>query len=251
MSIDNLATQLKRLKLFGTLSTVEQRLIQAQDSQLSYRELITLLLHDEIQYRDSKALSRRLCAAKFEEEKTLEGLKLEIYPAKIQRAIRELACGNYLNAHQHVLIMGHTGTGKTHLAQALGHHACRQGKHVLFIRASILFRKLNASRADQTWEKVFKTFQHYNLLIIDDFGLKEMSMVQAEDIYELIAERHQKGSFIITSNRAVESWIALFPDPVMANAALDRLSHQAHHIIIEEKSLESYRKNNRPQLIND
>ena len=245
MTIDDIAIQLKRLKLFGLLETIEPRLQQAQDSQLAYRELISLLLQDEVQYRDCKALAKRLDAAKFEEEKTLEGLKLELYSAKTQRLIRDLVCGNYLRAHQHILIMGQTGTGKTHLAQALGHHACRQGKRVLFIRASILFRKLNASRATQTWDKVFKTLLNPDLIIIDDFGLKAMTLAQAEDIYELIAERHHKGSFIITSNRTVEAWIELFPDPVMANAALDRLSHQAHHIIFE--NIESYRRKTRPK----
>jgi DNA replication protein DnaC len=139
-----------------------------------------------------------------------------------------------------------TGTGKTHLAQALGHQACRQGKTVRFIRANNLFRKLLASRADQTWEQIFKKFLQPELLILDDFGLKTLTMTQAEDIYELIAERHLKGSFIITSNRGVEAWLELFPDPVMANAALDRLSHQAHHIILEVEG-ESYRKKNRPK----
>lgn len=142
--------------------------------------------------------------------------------------------------------MGTTGAGKTHLAQGLGHHACRQGKSVLFTRASLLFRSLMAARADNTWSKLFKRLMQPDLLIIDDFGLRVMTQLEAEDIYELIAERHLKGSIIVTSNRSVEGWLGLFPDPVMANASMDRLAHQAHHIALDTE--ESFRKKMRPTL---
>ncbi len=166
------------------------------------------------------------------------------YPSEIQSTIRELICGQYLKNNQNVLIMGPTGTGKTHVAQALGHQACRQGKSVRFIRASAFYRELQASRADETWCKVFKQYLRPELLIIDDFGLKAMTIQQAEELYELIAERNQKGSIILTSNRYVDSWIKLFPDPVMGNAALDRISNNAYHLVFEG---DSYRKNLRPQ----
>jgi DNA replication protein DnaC len=246
MSHDNLTQLINRLKLFGIRDIIEERLRQAQEQQLSYREFFNLLLQDEAQYRDAKTLARRIICAKFEEEKTIEGLEMEWYEPNIQKMIRELACGHYLTKHQHVLIMGTTGAGKTHLAQGLGHHACRQGKNVLFIRASILFRTLLAARADQTWGKVFKKFTHPDLLIIDDFAIKTMTSIEAEDMYELIAERHMKGSMIVTSNRSVDGWLELFPDPVMANASMDRLAHQAYQI--ELVTDESFRKKKRPVI---
>jgi DNA replication protein DnaC len=246
MSIDELTNDLNRLKLLGLRATLELRLQQAQDKQLSYREFFNLLIQDELQQREARSLAKRLAGAQFEEEKTLEGLQTNLYPNNIQKMIRELACGNYLDAHQHILIMGQTGTGKSHLAQGLGHQACRRGKKVLFIRANVLFRTLQASRADQTWDNHFKKFLQPDLLIIDDFGLKPMSAIQAEDLYELIAERHLKGSMVITSNRNIAGWLELFPDPVMANAALDRLAHQAYHIILE--GIESYRRKTRPKI---
>ena len=133
---------LTRLKLKGLLETFEQRLLQARDSGLSHQEFITLLLQDEVQRRDANILIKRLTRAKFEEAKTLEGLQLEHYPVKQQQIIRELSCGSYVKENRHIVIMGPTGTGKTHLAQALGHHACRQGINVRFIRAQALYRHL-------------------------------------------------------------------------------------------------------------
>lgn len=230
---------LVRLRLKGLLETYEQRLVQARDSGLSHREFITLLLQDEVQRRDANILIKRVKRARFEETKTLEGLHLERYPVKEQNIIRELAIGCYIKENRHIVIMGPAGTGKTHLAQALGHHACRQGISVRFVRAQALYRRLEASRADRSWDQEFKKLLSPKLLIIDDFGLQALTETQAEDIYELIAERYLKGSFIITSNRKVEAWLDIFPNEVMANAALDRVSNQAHHIVLTG---ESYRR---------
>ena len=246
MSLDNLSQSLAKLRLLGMRDTFDERLKQAQEQQLSYRELIHLLFQDEIQCREAKKLARCISNAKFEEDKTIEGLDTSFYATNVQKMVRELACGHYLNQHQHVLIMGTTGSGKTHLAQGLGHHACRHGKDVLFIRANKLFRILRAARADDTWEKVFKKFIKPELLIIDDFGISALSTAEASDIYELIAERHLKGSMIVTSNRSVEGWLELFPDPVMANASMDRLAHQAHHLILTTD--ESYRRKKKPKI---
>jgi DNA replication protein DnaC len=110
-----------------------------------------------------------------------------------------------------------------------------------------LFRFLLAGRADHSWEKRTKKYLHPDLLIIDDFGLTAITQAQAEDIYEIISERHLNSSLVITSNRPPQDWIALFPDPVMANSALDRLSHHAHHLIMEG---ESYRKKPKPKTLN-
>jgi DNA replication protein DnaC len=244
MDIDTLMPLCKRLKLHGMQSTLPERLRQAREDALAHPECLGLLLQDEAQHRDGKAMIRRLQQAKFEQEKTFEQIEMKRYPTKIQRTIRDLIVGQYLKDNQNVLIMGPTGTGKTHLAQALGHHACRQGKSVRFIRASGFYRDLQASRADETWSKIFKQYTKPDLLLLDDFGLKAMTAQQAEDLYELIAERHQKGSIIITSNRNVDSWMKLFPDPVMGNATLDRVSNNAYHVILEG---DSFRKNLRPQ----
>jgi DNA replication protein DnaC len=239
MNVLSLPEQLKRLRLSGVLESFDVRLSQARENALSHNEWLGLILQDEIQRRDNQALIERLKKAKFEQEKTFETLEFTRYPLKTQHLVRDVMAGHYLQEHKHILIVGPTGTGKSHCAQALGHEACRQGKRVRFIRAALLFREMNASRADQTWDRALKRFIAPDLLIIDDFGLSTLTFSQAEDIYELIAERHHKSSFIFTSNRKIEAWVDLFPDPAMGNAALDRVVSQSHAIILEG---ESYRR---------
>ncbi len=246
MNIEHLQAQLKRIRMGGILETLESRLSQAKENNLTHSELLELIFQDEIQRRDIVSLSKRLSRAKFEEKKTLEDLRFDRYPIKIQKIIRDLTSDTYLKNNQHILIVGPTGTGKTHLAQAFGHQACRQGYSVHFIHANVLLRSLHASRADDGWEKLFRKLLSFDLLIIDDFGLKNLTHSQADDVYELIAERYLKKSIIVTSNRKVEGWVELFPDPVMANAALDRLSNLSHHIVLEGPS---YRREKRPIMI--
>lgn len=239
-----LTSQLKALKLGRMLDTMEVRLSQARNDQLGYLEFLQLLLQDEIERRKTQSLRLRLQRASFEEPKILEDFDFLANPALNPAAVRDLATGLFIERREHVLLYGPAGTGKTHLAQALGHHACRMGRSVLFLKAVKLFRILQAARADNSWEAELRRFLAPDLLIIDDFGLKPMTMSQAEDFYEIVAERHLRGSIIVTSNRPPGDWLPLFPDPVMANSALDRLAHNAHHFVMKG---ESYRKKMRPQ----
>jgi DNA replication protein DnaC len=238
-------SQLKTLKLGGVLDSLDVRLTQARDSQLGYLEFLQLLLQDEIERRRAQSLKLRLQRASFEQPKTLEDFDFSAVPGLNPAAVRDLASGLFIARHEHVLLYGPPGTGKTHLAQALGHHACRIGHSVLFLKAAQCLRTLHAARADNSWESALRRLLTPDLLILDDFGLKPLTLTQAEDFYEVVAERHLRGSIIVTANRAPADWLALFPDPVMANSALDRLAHTAHHLVIKG---ESYRKRLRPQL---
>jgi len=246
--MNDLYQQLKDLKLPGITETLPSRLTQAKEQALPHQDFLKLLLQDELERRYQQGLYKRLQQALFEGDHTFENYDLNSYPFPLQQLIQDLKKGDYLKTYQHVLIMGPTGTGKSHLAQGLGHQMCRQGKRVKFIRAKKLFEDFEAQRLLQpnsSSSKRLQPFLHPHLLILDDFGLNVLTTKQAEDFYELIAEKHQKSSFIVTSNRPVEAWVELFPDPVMGNAALDRLANCAYHVILEG---ESHRRKNHPHL---
>ena len=241
----HLMADLRKLKLGGFGETLELRLVKAQKDELSHLAFITLVIQDEIERREARKLTVRIQKASFEEEKTLEGFDFAFNPRITRGTITDLATCLFVEKREHLLIYGKTGVGKTHLAQAIGHEACRRGYHVLFVKAVKMLRHLFASRADQSWERQIKKYLHPDLLIIDDFGLTALTPIQAEDIYEVITERHLRSSIVMTSNRPPQDWVALFPDPVMANSALDRLSHNAHHLMIDEG--ESYRRKLSPK----
>ena len=244
MNASQLTARLKTLRLSGLLDSLDVRLEQARSSNMGYMEFLELIVQDEIERREATSLNQRLKRASFEEPKFMEEFQFASLPGINVAAIKDLATGLFIAKKEHVILYGPPGVGKTHLAQALGNQACRLGKATLFMKGTKLFRMLNTARADGTWDKAMKKLLTPDLLIIDDFGLSAMTMTQAEEFYEIIAERHQRGSMIITSNRPPGDWIALFPDQVMANSAMDRLAHRAHHIAMKG---ESYRKKTRPK----
>jgi DNA replication protein DnaC len=247
MNLDHqLVPLLRSLRLGGLVESLDFRLKQARDEELAHLDFLNLILQDEIERREARKLANRLTRASFEEEKTLEGFDFSFNPKIKPSLIKHLATCIFLEKREHVLIYGSAGVGKTHLAQALGHEACRKGYDVLFIKAIKMFRGLLAARADHSWEKRIKKLLAPDLLIIDDFGLVTLTPTQAEDFYEIVSEKYLKSSLIITSNRPPQDWTALFPDPVMANSLLDRLAHHAYHIMIDNEG-ESYRRKLSPK----
>ena len=142
----------------------------------------------------------------------------------------------FLDKHEHVLLVGPAGVGKSFLAQALGYSAVRAGHTVRFTRADNYFRVMTQARVDNSVERTFRSFLSPDLLILDDLGLHRLTGQQSADLYELILNRHRASSFVITSNRAVDEWLALFEDPILGNSALDRLANASYQIIIEGAS---------------
>jgi DNA replication protein DnaC len=243
----HLQAKLKRLRLGGMLDTLQVRLEQAQQQQLGHLQFLELMLEDEISRREQTGLARRVAQAHFEEVKTLEEFDFAFNPKIPAPKVRDLATCHFVEAGESVIICGPVGTGKSHLLQAMGHCACRLGHRVLYTRASRLLAHLGGGHADGTWDSRFRTYLHPDLLIVDDFCLRELTPQQAEDIFELIGERHRKLSTMIASNRAPQDWYPLFPNPVLAEATLDRLINRSHHVLLEGRS---YRPMLRPDRAN-
>lgn len=237
MNIDGqIEYKLRQLKLTGILQTLPVRIKQAEDSKAGYEEFLMMLLEDENERRQSGRLLRRLKQAGFEEEKTLEGFDFGFNPEIPVKRIKQFANCTYIEKRENIFLLGPVGVGKTHIAQALGHIACRMGHDVLFTKAANMFRYLHGGRADQSWERRIKQYTSVDLLILDDFGLKPLTQFQSDDFYEIINERYMKKSTIFTGNRTIEDWHNLFSDPIIANSAMDRIAHNAHQIIMTGES---------------
>ena len=239
----SLQTVLRRLKLSGLSLTLPDRVAYARKAKLPELEFLELVLQDEIARRDAKNLSVRLEQAGFEDEQTLEGFDWNAPVSFDRECVKDLFSLSFLERQEDVIFVGPVGVGKTFLACALGHAACRAGHRVLFLRADRMFHLLHQSRADLSTEKVFRQFLAPDLLIVDDFALRRLSPEQSNDLYEILLERHRRASTIVTSNRAIEEWIPLFDDPILAQSALDRLAHNAYQVVMEG---DSYRKRLRP-----
>jgi DNA replication protein DnaC len=221
-----LEESLKTLSLSGMLDTLEARLAQAHAGEFGHLEFIEALCEDEINRRSTAALERRLRAARFEATTSMEEYDFS-YNAKTPTAlIRDLATLRFIEQGESVVLHGPVGVGKSHIAQALGHGACRAGYSVIFTKTEARLRR---------WARP-------SLLILDDFAMRDFTVTQADDLYELISERSGK-SVVFTANRTAQDWYSLFPNPVVAESILDRVVNRAHHVAMEGKS---YRPNHRP-----
>ena len=243
--LHQLENKMRMIKLSGMVETLNMRLDQAQKEGMAFSQFLEILLEDEVQHRANKRLATRLIRARFEEEKNLEGFDFSFNPRLPAAYIRELATCQFIERKESVILCGPVGVGKTHLSQALGHQACRAGYNVLFIKAGRLLSDLGGGRADDSWEKRLQHYLKPNLLILDDFAMKEFTKTQAEDLYELIDRRHHTSSLIVTANRVPKDWYPLFPNPVIAESALDRLVSCAHVITLTGKSYRSLLRPNK------
>lgn len=245
----HLEATLRKLKLSGMLATIEARLAQARAGELGHLEFLQVLCEDEVARRSAKSLGERVCRARFEEPVTLEEFDFRFNPKVPTERIRDLSTLRFVEAGESVLLYGPVGVGKTHVAQALGHQACRRGYDVAFAKCSRVLADLAGGRVDGSWDARLRRLSRPDVLILDDFGLREFTLAQADDLYELVCERAlTKGSIIVTSNRAPADWYGLFPNPVVAEGALDRLVNSSHHVFMEGRS---YRPNKRPDRAPD
>ena len=238
---DELVPILKKLRLSGVLHSLDLRMRQAVEDNLAHSEFLLRLFTDELERRDAKQLDQRLRRASFEHHKTLEDFDFAFNPNVPKAKVIELATCHFVERRENVLLVGKTGVGKSHIAQAIGHRACLLGHTVLFTSAQQLLGQLRAARADQSYDRKMLRFTTPDLLIIDDLGLRGLRDDEPMDLYEVIRHRYELGAVIITSNRDVDEWPPLFGDTLLAGAAMDRLLHHAHVIPIDGESFRNPR----------
>lgn len=239
----DLKAVMRRLRLGKLLDTLPERLALARQQKTPHQDFLFTLLSDECQRRDSAASTTRAQRALLDPEMVLERWDPTAKVTYDEALLAELVSLRFVEAHRHVTIVGPVGVGKTFIAHALGHIACRRGHTVLALRADRLLKMLKHARLDHSYEAELRKLLAIDVLIVDDVGLDAMDATESRDVHEILTERDRAGSIIVTSNRGPDEWLGTFADPVRAQAAIDRFTSNAYDLVIDG---ESYRKRLKP-----
>jgi DNA replication protein DnaC len=235
-----LLANLKSLRLSTMMRELENQLRQANESNVKYDEFLLNLTEAEVQARQENGRKKRIREAVFPLMKPLETFDFNAAPGLDPRIIKELSTCEYVSNHQNIILQGKSGTGKTHLAIGLGMEACNQGIRTRFVTGCGIVNDLIEARDEKVLGRTLKRFSMYGLLIIDELGYVPFSKEGAELLFQVLAERHERKSVIITTNKGFGDWIEIFGEPSLTAALLDRITHKAHVI---NGTWESYRFN--------
>src|SRR4029077_4850580 len=233
---DTLVTALKKLRLSGLIQTLEVRVHEAASHGLSHADFLELIVQDELLVRSDRTLQRRLKAACFREQKTLEDFDWAFNPSIKKKQLFDLASGRYLRERRDVLWLGPPGVGKSHLVQALGYQAVKMSFLGLYRSIFDVVRDFLHDEAFGAEEKVLAKYLKPDLLIIDDMGMKQLPKRSGEYLFEVIMRRYETRSTMMTSNRPLEDWGKLIGDVPAATAILDRFLHHAEVVTLSGRS---------------
>lgn len=229
MNTIELARTLKQLRLSGMADVLETRLIQAQAEKLVHLDFLAVLVGDELTRRQDRLLSKRLKEAEFRDVgRTLDNFDLDFNKKMNRKLVFELATARFVAQHEDALFLGPPGTGKSHLAQAIGLAVIHQGYRVLYREAHVLLEELADAQLAGERKLYVERIASVPLLIIDDLGMRKLPATAAEDLLEIVMRRYERTSTMLTSNRPVEDWGKLLGDTAAVTAMLDRLLHHAH-----------------------
>jgi DNA replication protein DnaC len=236
--------KLHAMKMFGMADAFRTQLEKAENSQLSFEERFALLVDRQWLWKENRALSRRLRAARLKERGVMEDIDYQ-HPRGLDRKLmRSLAGSGWVKQHQNVLLLGPTGIGKSWLACALAQKACRDGFTVLHKRTPELFRELEVAHADGSFGRLLLKFSKVDVLVLDDFGMAPLKDAERRDFLEICDDRYQRRSTILTSQVPVEHWHEQIGDPTVADSILDRLVHNAFRIDLSGESMRKARSGN-------
>ena len=237
MNLIELQSSLRQLRLGGMAAVLETRLRQAQAEPMAPIDLLAMLVSDELTRRSDRLLDRRRKLAAFRDpNKTLDNFDFTFNPKLNRSMVFDLATGAFIDRREDALFLGPGGTGKSHLAQAIGQAAILQGHKVLYRETHILLEEVAEAVLDGTRKQYMESISSVALLIIDDFGMRKLPQTAAEDLLEIVMRRYERASTLLTSNRPVDDWGKLLADVAAVGAMLDRLLHHSHVLKCGPKS---------------
>lgn len=233
--------KLRRLRCPGMLESLQEQLQNPETSSLSFEDRVSLMVDREWWLRENKRLKNRLKASHLRQTACMEDIDYDLARGLSKSVIQTLSSCQWIREAQNLLLMGPTGTGKSYLASAFGHKACLEGFSVRYVRCNRLFHDLTIARGDGRYLKLIQQISKTHLLILDDWGISPLEEGHRRDLLEILDDRHQSASTIITSQLPLQHWHDFIGDPTFADAILDRLIHNAHKIELKGESMRKKR----------